>query len=448
MSRSDERYAQQILATVSQPIVVLTAALEVETVNDAFCTAFDVTSEETENRQIYDLGNRQWDIPDLRRLLHEVLSERNAVWDYRVEHTFEQIGARTMLLNARRMARDDGDDRIVLTIGDITEKERQRHEIVGRQEFAEKLIDSIRESLIVLDWDLRVHSANQSFYNQFRVAPDETEGQMIYDLGNGQWDIPELREALEKILPQEWAFNDYEVEHEFEGIGRRVMLLNGRKLDHLDKIILAIRDITDRRDHERRQQAFMGELQHRIKNLLSNVRSLARQTRRRSSDLDSFLDAFMPRLDALSRAQDLLLKSPDDKGDLADIVRTELDAVGAEEGRTYSAEGPALLLSPRDTQAIAMAIHELATNAGKYGALRGNGGTIRVEWHIDRSAREIRFRWRELGVRVEAGETGGGFGSEVITKSVPHMLGGTSELDLHADGAECRITFPLPDRRD
>lgn len=76
----------------------------------------------------------------------------------------------------------------------------------------------MREGLLVLDWNLCVHSANQSFYEQFKVTPEETEGRMVYELGNGQWNIPELREALEKILPEKSSFDDYEVEHEFEEI--------------------------------------------------------------------------------------------------------------------------------------------------------------------------------------------------------------------------------------
>ena len=445
MNGSDQTYSANILATVSQPIMVLTGSLEVENVNRAFCDTFAVSEDETRCRMLYDLGNGQWDIPDLRRLLQDVLREHNAVTDFRVEHEFESIGKRVMLLNARRMERA-GEDRIVLAINDITERERQRHELEGRREFAEKLIDSIREGLLVLDWDLRVQSANKSFYDKFQVSPEETEGRLIYELGNGQWDIPELREALEKILPQKWAFDDYEVEHEFEGLGRRIMYLNARRLDHLDLIILAIRDVTEQREHERRQHVFMRELQHRVKNILSNVRSLANQTRRNSTDLGGFFTAFGPRLAALSRAQDLLLKSPDEDVEFAEIVRVELEAVGAERGKTYFADGPILKLPPRDTQAVAMALHELATNAGKYGALKVKGGHIDISWQFDRNG-EFSFHWLEHGASItETHNNRRGFGSDIIEHSVPHMLGGTSEYTLHRDGAECRIVFPLQKR--
>jgi PAS domain-containing protein len=134
---------------------------------------------------------------------------------------------------------------ILLAITDVTELEQARYELEGQKEYAEKLSDSVREAMIVLGWDLRVKHANKTFYELFQARPEETEGQMIYDLGNRQWDIPRLRQLLEDILPNEWSFDDYEVDHVFDTIGRRTMLLNARRLDHLNLILLAIRDVTE-----------------------------------------------------------------------------------------------------------------------------------------------------------------------------------------------------------
>ncbi len=121
-------------------------------------------------------------------------------------------------------------------------------------EFAESIINTVRESLISLDQDLRVVTASRSFYDFFKVKPEETIGQLVYDLGNKQWDIPKLRELLETILPQKTTFDNYEVEHEFATIGRRTMLLNARQIHQvLGKeriILLAIEDITDRKQAE------------------------------------------------------------------------------------------------------------------------------------------------------------------------------------------------------
>lgn len=118
--------------------------------------------------------------------------------------------------------------------------------------FAEMVVDTVREGLLVLDLDLRVVAANESFYALFGVDPGETVGRLVYDLGDGQWDLPELRDLLEGVLPHERAFDDYEVDHTFEGIGRRVVLLNGRRMDDHQLILLAVEDVTDRRaDAER-----------------------------------------------------------------------------------------------------------------------------------------------------------------------------------------------------
>lgn len=126
--------------------------------------------------------------------------------------------------------------------------------VTKSQEYAESIINTVREPLIVLDQDLRVVTANMSFYEVFKVKPDDTIGHLIYSLGNKQWDIPKLRELLETILPQKATFENYEVEHDFTTIGRRIMLLNARQIQRLlgkDLIILlAIEDITERREIE------------------------------------------------------------------------------------------------------------------------------------------------------------------------------------------------------
>lgn len=139
------------------------------------------------------------------------------------------------------------------------EKTRKELEIIKKTaddsiEYSESIINTVRESLIVLDQDLRVVSVSRSFYEFFKVNPEDTVGQLIYDLGNKQWNIPKLRELLETILPQKTKFDNYEVEHDFATIGRRIMLLNARQIERgtgLEKIILlAIEDITQRKEIE------------------------------------------------------------------------------------------------------------------------------------------------------------------------------------------------------
>jgi two-component system CheB/CheR fusion protein len=262
-------YSESIINTVREPLIVLDQDLRVVTVSRSFYTVFKVKPAETVGQLIYDLGNKQWDIPKLRELLETVLPQQASFDNYEVEHVFSTIGRRVMLLNARQIERGQGKERIILlAIEDITErkeieagleKTRKELEVIKKSadevsEFAESVINTVREPLISLDQDLRVVTVSRSFYEFFKVKPEETVGQLIYDLGNKQWDIPKLRELLETVLPQQASFDNYEVEHDFATIGRRIMLLNARQIQRvLGKeriILLAIEDITERRTVE------------------------------------------------------------------------------------------------------------------------------------------------------------------------------------------------------
>ena len=137
---------------------------------------------------------------------------------------------------------------------------------------AADIVDTVREPLLVLSADLRVRRANRSFYQTFRVAQEDTEGRLVYELGNHQWDIPALRRLLEVILPQNSSFTDFEVAHDFATIGRKVMLLNARRVyregNHTESILLAVEDITERR----RLEDERAELETRFTSLVKNIR--------------------------------------------------------------------------------------------------------------------------------------------------------------------------------
>ena len=143
---------------------------------------------------------------------------------------------------------------VVLVFRDVTERRQYERKVHDTLAFAQSIIATVRESLIVLDHDLRIKTANRSFYQTFRVSPEETEGRLIYDVGNRQWDIPQLRTLLEGLLPQNHSFHDFEVEHDFPSIGPRSMLLNARRVqangDPGEMILLAIEDVTERRRAE------------------------------------------------------------------------------------------------------------------------------------------------------------------------------------------------------
>jgi PAS domain S-box-containing protein len=132
--------------------------------------------------------------------------------------------------------------------------------------YSESIVETVREPLVVLDEKLRVKKANRAFYQTFSVTTGETEGTTLFSLGNGQWDIPALRNLLEHILPENTTFEDFEVENEFPLIGRRVMLLNARRIfrdeEGATEILLAIEDITVRKQAEENLKKFAARLEH------------------------------------------------------------------------------------------------------------------------------------------------------------------------------------------
>lgn len=151
------------------------------------------------------------------------------------------------------------------------------------------VVDTVREPFLILDKDLRVMAANESFYRTFQVDPKETEGKLVYELGNGQWDIPALRKLLEDILPQNTFFKGFEVAHEFPHIGRKVMILNARRTYRDDAtstifppiILLAMEDVTEMMDVAEKLAMHAAQFETRVTertlNLEINLREVERQ---------------------------------------------------------------------------------------------------------------------------------------------------------------------------
>ena len=252
---------------------MLDPTLRVRSANRAFYQTFHVSPEDTEDRLIYEIGNGQWDIPALRTLLEDIIPQKSVFNDYEMEHDFPTIGRRVMLLNARELRAGNHTELLVLALEDVTERRRAERLLADIETYAQNIVDTVREPLLMLDPTLRVRSANRAFYQTFQVTPAETEGSLIYELGNGQWDIPALRTLLEDIIPQKSVFSDYTLEHDFPVIGRRVMLLNARELragNHTELLVLAMEDVTERRrvhDLERRFTAELQDSYHRLQEL-------------------------------------------------------------------------------------------------------------------------------------------------------------------------------------
>jgi len=136
---------------------------------------------------------------------------------------------------------------VVLTFSDITSQKKAQLLAEQTTNYMAMVFDTIENALLELDGDLRVLSANQSFYELFQVTEEVTAGRLLYSLGNGQWDIPELRRLLTEIIPAEAIIRDYEVQHKFPGIGMRTMHLNARQIVEANRILLVITDVSKAR---------------------------------------------------------------------------------------------------------------------------------------------------------------------------------------------------------
>jgi len=203
-------------------------------------------------------------------------------WNGELTHTTRD--GQTIIVSSRWALQRGEDGRpggILVIDRDITQQKRAEQATIEAWRFAESITNTVQEALLVLDQDLRVVSANQTFFRTFEVAREETEGRLIYELGNHQWDLPELRRLLEDILPHRSSFDNFEVEHQFERIGRRTMLLNARQIHRQSQgtqmILLAIMDITVRKEQDRRIQQHQRELATLTEELLLTEQRERRQ---------------------------------------------------------------------------------------------------------------------------------------------------------------------------
>ncbi|MEI9964111.1 MAG: PAS domain S-box protein [Caulobacteraceae bacterium] len=220
--------------------------------------------------------------------------------------------------------------------------------------------------------------------------------------------------------------------------------------DHDGKVAYSVRviqDITERRNAEARQKVLLDELNHRVKNTLATVQSIALQTARNAPTMDAFTHDFEARLVALSKAHDLLTRDHWEGADLGDILRQELAPFGDGPVRL---EGPKLTLAPRSTLALAMAFHEMATNAAKYGALSTPDGRLDVRWDVaprsgERPAR-LSLSWTENGGPPVAPPRRRGFGARLVERTINGDLGGSCEMRFDPEGVRCEIQAPLDPR--
>jgi two-component system, chemotaxis family, CheB/CheR fusion protein len=208
-------------------------------------------------------------------------------------------------------------------------------------------------------------------------------------------------------------------------------------------------NIHARKIAENRQNLLLAELQHRVKNILAVVRSLANRTAENAETLEDFVAHFDGRLSAMGRTQNILARTAENGVDLADLVHEELVGHAAHFDGQIDVDGPEIKLRPKPAETLGLAIHELATNAVKYGALSTRGGQIKVTWRVDEGIANPRLalEWLESGVPVIDREPAkNGFGRELIERGLPYELQANTALEFRQGGVRCVIDLPLNDR--
>jgi PAS domain S-box-containing protein len=206
------------------------------------------------------------------------------------------------------------------------------------------------------------------------------------------------------------------------------------------------RDITERKRAEEHLRSLMRELSHRTKNVMAVVHGISWQTARQSPDIKDFEQRFTQRLAALSSSHDLLVRRDWQGVALEDLVRAQLEPFLDSAKERLGAHGPALLLRPQAAQDLGMALHELATNASKYGALSVPTGKIEIAWTVDgetADGKRFRMTWRESGGPMVSPPGRTGFGSKVITRSLSGTLKGKTDLEYRAEGVSWQLTAPM-----
>ncbi len=202
-------------------------------------------------------------------------------------------------------------------------------------------------------------------------------------------------------------------------------------------------DITRRKHAEEHQELLTAELDHRVKNVLARVTAVISHTRGRSGTGDEFVKSLDGRIQSMAAAHSLLSQSRWSGVGLTDLIRRQLAPYTTDANTTIS--GSEIMLTSRQTQAVAMVIHELVTNAAKHGALSSPKGSVSVSW--DRTSANaavvLTIRWNEQGGTPIAAPVQSGYGSSLIRNLIPHELGGTVDLKFPSDGACCKIEIPL-----
>ncbi|HET8547388.1 MAG TPA: CheR family methyltransferase, partial [Bryobacteraceae bacterium] len=245
---------QNLLNSTEIATIFLDGELRIKTFTPAAGAVFRLIASDA-GRPITDLAAQFADVdfvPDIRETLRTLKARERQLAGTGGQHYQLRVLPYRSIKNVI--------EGVVLTFTDVTQAKQAARLVEDAKIYAENIVATIRDPLLVLDDNLRVQSANPAFFKAFHVTAKETEGRLLYELGNGHWDIPELRRLMTELLPEKKTMEDFLVEHEFPDIGRRSLSLNARRIDHVQLILLVVEDITERKRAEENLRRVTEEL--------------------------------------------------------------------------------------------------------------------------------------------------------------------------------------------
>jgi chemotaxis protein methyltransferase CheR len=320
-------------------------------------------------------------------------------------------------------------------------------------------VETIRDGILVLDPDLTIRFANRSFCRTFAVAPGDTVGRRLYEIGNGQWDIPKLRTSLETIISGRKTIEAFEVEYVFPSIGRRIMMLNARKVyrpgNKIQQILLAIEDVTERtrlqREHaaaHQRIDMLLQELTHRVKNSLQFIAAMVMIEARshKSGEGRAALERVSSRITALGQLYSTLSKADTveavDAATYLDELCRDLIASVHKEGDTsvmLKTDFESELLPTDRAIPIGLIVNELVTNAVKYAFPGEAKGTVMVT--LKRVPGELRLTVADDGQGLDPRRADSGLGGRLVD-GFAQQLGGQVERKSDSQGTTVHLILP------
>jgi two-component system CheB/CheR fusion protein len=404
------RDLSNLLESINIPLVMVGKDLRIRRFTRTIEPMLNLIASDA-GRLITDL-QPQIELPDLRQLLLDAMEGGN-----RKPHNIRDAHGHWYSLRILPSAGPNGKiDGAVVMLIDIDAAKRGR-------DFAEAIVETVREPLVILNHNLRVVSANKAFYETFQAVPQETEDRLIYDLGEGQWNIPRLRELLDNILPAHATFRDFEVVHEFARVGRKAMLLNAREVFDANAqartILLAIEDTTDRKRTEDALKATNAELQNfayalthdlqePVRMVVNFTQLLAREHQGKLGEqsdkfigysvegalrIEALLKALLNYWETTERGRDSF--GPVDCNDVLAKALKNLQAAIAESGATVTSEPLPTVVA--EQVMLGQVFQNLIANSIKY----RSGETPRIEIAAQRDAEGWLFSVRDNGIGID-----------------------------------------------